>query len=82
MIEMFRIILVSLVAGWLSWFLGMTVLRGIRTGAIHHTDSTKVCRREKNPVGFWSLVALFSGMVIMFISAWGFVVIDALNKLK
>ncbi len=82
MTDVLRIILVSALAGWFSWFLGKTVFEGIRTGAIRHTDSTKVCKRQKNPIGFWALVSLFAGLVLMFVIVWGFMVIDAVKKLK
>lgn len=80
--QIVRIIAVSGIAGWLCWFLGKTVVDGIRTGAIHHTNSKKVCRRKKNPVGFWALVVLFVGFVTMIAWAWGFAVVDAVLKMK
>jgi len=82
MMEILRIIIVSLAMGWLSWFIGKKIIKGIRTGTIQHTDSKSVCNREKNPIFFVFLVALFSCMEIMLISVWSFVVIDAIKKLK
>jgi hypothetical protein len=82
MMQILRIIVVSAIAGWLCWWLGKTVIDGIRTGKIHHTDSTKVCCRNRNPAGFWALVALFTGFVAMFAWAWGFSVIDAVRKMN
>jgi len=82
MIQILRIILVSAIAGWLCWGLVKAVIDGVRTGKIHHTDSTTVCCRKKNPVGFWSLVVLFTGFVAMFAWACGFSVIDAVRQMK
>jgi len=82
MIEILRMLIATLILGGLSWFLGRTVIKGIRTGAIHHTDSARVCKRRQNPVGFWALVLLFSGFILVFVTLWVNVVIDVLKRLK
>lgn len=82
MMQVIRIIVVTGVAGWLCWFLGKTVVDGIKSGAIHHTDSTKVCRRKTNPAGFWALVVLFSGFVGVIAWGWAFVMVDAIRDIK
>lgn len=79
--QSFRIIVVSGIAGWLCWYLGQVVVKGVRTGAIHHTNSTKVCRKKDNPAGFWALVILFSSLIALFVWAWGFAIINAVKKL-
>jgi hypothetical protein len=77
-----RISLATAVAGGLSWFLGKIVIDGIRTGSIRHTDSSKVCRRQEHPFGFWCLVALFTGFIVLFIADWILTVSDAIGKMK
>lgn len=80
--QILRIIVVTIIAGWLCWFLGKTIVHGLRTGAIRHTDSTSTCRRDKNPIGFWCLVVFFSAIVIGFATEWVFIVADAVRKMK
>ncbi|MDD5704344.1 MAG: hypothetical protein PHR35_00345 [Kiritimatiellae bacterium] len=82
MIQIIRLIVVTAVTGGLGWFLGKTVIQGVTTGAIRHTDSTRVCRRDQNPAVFWSLVVLFSGFVVLLGAGWVFAVIDAVGKMK
>lgn len=82
MIQVIRILVATVVAGGLAWFLGNTVIEGIRTGAIRHTDSTSRCRRQQSPVKFWSLVVLFSGMVVIFTGVWLWAVVDAVKTLR
>ncbi len=82
MLQILRIIFMTAVVGWLSWFLGKTVIVGIRTGTIRHTDSTRVCRRSSNPIGYWFLVVLFSAFVAMLTGVWWWAVGDALRHLK
>jgi len=52
MIQIARIIIVTFVIGWLAWILGRTLVDGLRTGKIRHTDSKKRCDRKKNPLGY------------------------------
>jgi hypothetical protein len=82
MMQILRAIVVTVIAGWFSWFLGKTVIEGIRTGAIRHTNSTQICRRKDNPIGFWSLVILFSGFVAMFILVWSWAVVGVAKEMK
>jgi hypothetical protein len=57
------------------------VIAGIRTGAIHHTNTTKVCKRAQNPIGFWALVILFTGFIFVFVTLWVIVLLDVLKRL-
>jgi len=82
MMQIIRLVVVTAVAGGLGWFLGKTVFQGITTGVIRHTDSERVCRRDHNPAGFWSLVVLFSGFVVLLGAGWVFAVLDAVRKMK
>lgn len=80
MAEIVRLVVVTAVAGWLVWFLGATVIQGIRTGAIRHTDSIRACRRGTNPVGFWALVLLFSALIVGIGSVWIVAVVDTFAR--
>lgn len=80
--ELVRIIIATVVAGWFCWFLGKTVLDGLRTGSIRHTDATTSCKRDKNPLFFWFLVALFSAFALMFALGWVSVMADAVTRLQ
>jgi len=81
MMEILRIVLVSVTGGWFCWFLGNTIIDGIRTGAIRHTDSTSMCRRKTNPVGFWALVVLFTAFVALVAWKCGSAVVDSVKSL-
>ena len=48
MTQIIRLIMVTAVAGGLAWFLGNTVLHGITTGAIRHTDTTRLFAQKGN----------------------------------
>jgi hypothetical protein len=80
MIQILRFIIISLAAGWLSWFLGRIVLNGIKTGALHHTNATAVCKRQRNPFGFWALTSLFALFIIILLTVWVLVLMDALKN--
>ena len=80
--EILRIVGATVVAGWFCWFLGKTVLDGLRTGSIRHTDTATTCRRDRNPLLFWFLVVFFSAIVLGFVNEWIFIVTDAVRRLK
>ena len=82
MVQFLRLFIVTVVVGYLCWLLSKTVVDGIKTGAISHTDSTKKCKMESNPVMFWSLVILFNAIIICCALAWWFVLCDVITKLK
>ncbi|MDD2466379.1 MAG: hypothetical protein PHI97_20455 [Desulfobulbus sp.] len=82
MIQLFRIILVSVINGWLAWVLSKNVYEGIKAGTIRHTDTDKICLRQKKPFGFLALTLLFAGIVLMLFVVWGYVVFDAINEMK
>jgi hypothetical protein len=82
MIQIIRLVVVTAAAGWLVWFLGRTVIKGIKTGAIRHTDSTRRCQRDQNPTGFWALVLLFTVFIIGIGSGWCYAVFDAFRQMR
>jgi hypothetical protein len=81
MIEIARIIIVTFVIGWLGWFLGRTLVDGLRTGKIRHTDSKSRCDRKKNPLGYWALVCFFAGLLGLLGWVWVKATTDAWTKI-
>ena len=63
--QYFRFLMVALICGGLIALLLPTIYRGLKTGKIRHSTSDTYCHKSKNPVGFWSLVALFSGFSLL-----------------
>jgi hypothetical protein len=68
--QIFRLILVSLICGSLLWLLLSTLWTGLRTGKMRWRDSTSVCDRSKQPLLYWFLVIVFSFFSIVIASAW------------
>lgn len=67
----FRLIIISVICGWLIIFLGRVVFNGFRSGRIAHTDSSSFCKKQENPLRYWALVVLFSIIIFGCIFAWG-----------
>ena len=65
-----RIVAATLIYGGFVLLLGRTVLSGLRSGRVARTDSSSFCWRRDNPLGYWALIVLFSGMVLGCIFAW------------
>lgn len=65
-----RLLLVSVVCLGLALYLGRVVVSGLGSGTVRHSDSTSVCRKKTNPVGYWALITFFSlvavGSVLVF----------------
>ncbi|MFA7238129.1 MAG: hypothetical protein WC058_14795 [Phycisphaeraceae bacterium] len=65
-----RIILFTLIAGYLCGFLLKVVRQGLRSGAIGYIDSTRKCERDKQPLGYWALVIFFSALAAVIAATW------------
>ena len=65
-----RMILVTIVCGWLVALLCRNVISGLRTGRIHHTNSSSYYYRKNNSIAYWSLVILFLAMIIGASYSW------------
>jgi hypothetical protein len=65
-----RIVLFTLVAGYLCGFLLKVVRQGLRSGTIGYIDSTRKCERSKQPVGYWTLVIFFSVLAAVIAATW------------
>ncbi len=81
MIQIVRVIVVTLVIGGVAWVLGWALVDGLRTGKIRHTDSRRKCDRKKNPFGYWALVCLFCGLLALLGWAWVKATGDAWTRL-
>ena len=57
-----RIVLFTLVAGYLCGFLVKIVRQGLRSGTIGYIDSKRRCERDKQPLGYWTRVVFFSAL--------------------
>lgn len=79
--QLLRLLVITLFAGWFCWNLSATVIDGLRTGVIRHTDSTSRYRRDVNPLGYWSMVVLFTMFVVVVAAAWFLVVSDVVRIL-
>ncbi len=78
--ELLRIALASLACGALAIFLGRVLLIGLRTGKIAHTDTASFCDRKKNPLGYWLLVGLFSGLFSTSVYVFARVLYDVIKN--
>jgi len=78
--QIIRLIVGTVVCWGLSIFLGKHIFTGLKTGAIHYKDTKSICKRDKNPIGFWSLVILFSAFIAVFLLAWVNMINDIVNK--
>lgn len=76
-----RMLIVTVICGGLVYLLGGTVVSGLRTGRIAHTNSSSFCERRKNPFTYWALAVLFSSMALGCIYGLAKVVIDVLGIL-
>lgn len=65
-----RLLVVTLVLVGIAYFLGKEVVVGLKTGKIAYSKSRRYCHRLRNPAGFWSLVILFSGIVLTMLVTW------------
>jgi len=68
--QIFRLILISLICGGLLWLLLSTLWDGLRTGKLRWRDATSVCDRRKQTLLYWCLVVVFSGFTIVIAFAW------------
>jgi len=64
------LVVASVVCGGLLWLLGRTLLRGLRTGRMPHSDTTQFADRHTSPVSFWFLTLVFSGMFVVIAAVW------------
>jgi hypothetical protein len=79
--QILRIIIVTIVIGWLAGVLGTALINGLRTGKIRHTDSRKRYDRRKAPFAYWALVCLFAGFLVLLGCTWLQITADAWTRI-
>ena len=79
--EIMRLIIGTIIYCGLSIFLGKCIFIGLKTGAIHYRDTESICKRNKKPIKFWSLVILFSAFIAMLLFGWVIMINDVINKI-
>ena len=68
--ETLKAIVLTVLFLGLSISLGKNIFIGLKTGTIRYKDTISKCSKTKNPIGFWSLVLLFSFFIATLIFAW------------
>ncbi len=81
-LQILQIFLISIISGCLCLLLGNIVLDGLKTGAIRHADPQKVCSRKNNPAGYWGLIGMISGFIVIVLVKWFFAVVEAVRTIK
>jgi hypothetical protein len=69
-LQIFRILLITIIVGGLLWLLVGTLIQGLRTGKMRYMDSVSVCDRRSNPVLFWFLALVFASLSIVIAAVW------------
>ncbi len=67
---MARIIVASIVCGALLWLLGRTLILGLRSGRMPHSDSTSTADRRTSPALFWFLTVVFATLFVLIAAVW------------
>ena len=75
-----RILAATILCLGLGLYLTRVVLRGLISGEVRHTDSSRVCRKLSNPLGYWALIVLFSLSAAGLISVWAKVVYESIFR--
>ena len=75
---MARIIVTSLVCGALLWLLGRTLVLGLRSGRMPHSDSTSTADRRTSPALFWFLTLVFTAFFVLIGAVWIQTIVRAL----
>ena len=78
LMQILRLIIVSLVCGGLVWFLSANLISGLRTGKIGHTDSSQICDWRKQPVYFVFLSMLNLAFIAVLLAGWWGVILDVI----
>ncbi len=67
---MIRIVLLTVFLGCLAVGSAKEILRAHRTGSIRYSSADKVSNKRINPAGYWSLIILFSGVLVVVLFVW------------
>lgn len=66
----------SVVCLALLWRLGRTLVVGLRSGRMPHTDSARTTDRRTSPIFFWFLTLVFAALFVIIAAVW----LDALLR--
>jgi hypothetical protein len=75
---MARIIVSSLVCPALLWLLGRTLVLGLRSGHMPHSDATSTADRRASPALFWFLTLVFVAFFVLIAVVWIETIVRAL----
>ena len=67
---MIRIVLLTVFLGCLAVGFAKEILRALRTGSILYSFADKLCNKRINPSGYWSLIILYSGFLVVVLFVW------------
>ena len=72
-----RQLVVTAICGGFSFYMSWLVYRGIKTGIMDYLRlPRRHCRRDKNPMGFWMLAALYSVFALLAVYRWWSAVLE------
>jgi len=64
------LVVTSVVCGGLLWLLGRTLLLGLRTGRMPHSDTTQIADRRTSPLFYWFVTLVFASLFVAIATVW------------
>ena len=64
------VVIASIVCGPLLWLIGRTLVLGLRSGRMPHSDSTSTADRHSAPALFWFLTLVFIAFFVLIATVW------------
>ena len=64
------LVVTSVVCGGLLWLPGRTLLLGLRTGRMHHSDTTQIADRRTSPLAYWFVTVVFVSLFVVIAAVW------------
>ena len=64
------LVVASAVCGGLLWLLGRTLLLGLRTGRMPHSDTTQFADRRTAPLFYWFVTLVFALLFVAIAAVW------------
>ncbi len=64
------LVVTSVVCGGLLWLLGRTLLLGLRTGRMPHSDTTQFADRRTSPLFYWFVTLVFVALFVVIAAVW------------
>jgi hypothetical protein len=72
------VVIASIVCGALLWLIGRTLVLGLRSGRMPHSDSTSTADRRTSPALFWFLTLVFIAFFVLIGAVWIQTIVHAL----